>query len=443
MSNNQWGNPAGQYPQQPPPWHPNPAQYGVPQGPPGPNQQLPHGLGWGPQYGAPAQPGYGAQGNQGGPGFGSAGGPGGQGPYGAPGPRGPGGAFRPPNRRRNNGAILALSLLGALLISLAAVGVVISLVINNADSGVARPIPTYTPSTTPTEDETGPTPPPESPTAGQTTKPTTVPTTRPVTTRPTASRPTQTKTTKPPQTLTPSQVVSRSRIYATGRQASVGCRESSARPSNQAGATAYYARLKFCLDRAWPRQVRAAGFTFRQPRLLTWAGSVNSPCGTVSNANYPPFYCGSNETIYMNLGEDTGWYNKYRDNPQGKIWARMWTTHQVAHEYGHHIQAITGILRADVELQYEAPTRSAELEINRRKELQASCFADVFLGSNKGSYPIKGASLREWKWLIGTVTDYGNDHGDGKNHKYWAERGFFSRNPGLCNTYVAGSSLVE
>ncbi|MFC0623541.1 neutral zinc metallopeptidase [Kribbella deserti] len=437
MSNNQWGNPAGQYPQQPPPWHPNPAQYGVPQGPPGPNQQLPHGIGWGPQqYGGPGAPGpYGAPGGPAGPG--QYGGPGGLGGPGHPGMR-PG---RP--RRRNKQAVTTLAVIGAALIGVVLVGAIVSIVIKNTDSSVARPNPTYQPSFTPTAEDTGPTPPPVTPSETPATVATLAPTTRPVSTRPTAPRPSQTKTTKPPQTLTPSQIVSRSRLYSTGRQASVGCRESSARPSNQAGATAYYARLKFCLDRAWPRQIRAGGFTFRQPRLLTWAGSVVTPCGTVSNANYPPFYCGANETIYMNLGEDTGWYNKYRDNPQGKIWARMWTTHQVAHEYGHHVQAMIGVLRADVELQYEAPNRESALEINRRKELQASCFGDVFLGSNKNTYPIKGEALRQWRHLIGTVTDYGNDHGDGKNHKYWAERGWNSRNPGLCNTYVAGSSLVE
>jgi hypothetical protein len=400
VSNNQWGTPSGHHPpQRPPSWHPNPSQYGVPQGPPGPNQQLPHGIGWG-QYG------------------------------GAPGPGGP----RQP--KRNRGPLVALGVVAVLLIGIVLIGAVVSAVLKSG-SGVSAPTPTYSPSAEPTYSDTQATP--SLPPTVATRAPV-APTTRPVTTRPTAPRPTQT-TTKPKPSLSPLQVASRSRIYFTGRQASVGCRESQARPSNQAGAEAYYARLKFCLDRAWARQVRAAGFQFRQPRVVTWAGYVDSPCGS-STGREPPFYCGANETIYMNLSEDIGNYNRYPER-YNKVWARMWTTHQFAHEYGHHIQALTGILRADVAMQYDAPTRSAALEINRRKELQASCFSDVFIGANRSSYPVRGESLEQWQWLIWHVSDYGDDHGDAVNHKYWALRGWNGRSPGLCNTYVAVSSLVR
>jgi predicted metalloprotease len=121
----------------------------------------------------------------------------------------------------------------------------------------------------------------------------------------------------------------------------------------------------------------------------------------------------------------------------------MWMLHQFALEYGHHVQALTGILQADANLQYDAPDQDSALELVRRKELQASCFSDIFIGSNKRSYPITGQSLAQWKWLIGDVTDPNNDHGDPQNHKYWATRGFNGRNPSVCNLFTASSAKVQ
>jgi len=81
-------------------------------------------------------------------------------------------------------------------------------------------------------------------------------------------------------------------------------------------------------------------------------------------------------------------------------------------------------------------TQAAELEGSRRLELQASCFGDIFIGSNKRTYAVTGQALFQWKWLIVHWTDYSNDHSDGVNHQYWATRGFTSRNPGVCNTFA-------
>ncbi len=94
-------------------------------------------------------------------------------------------------------------------------------------------------------------------------------------------------------------------------------------------------------------------------------------------------------------------------------------------------------------LRYEAPTEAAELQASRRLELQASCFSDIFISANKGSYPISGESLRQWKWLIGNTTDHKRDHGNKDNHKYWALQGYNARKPGACNTFTASGAKVS
>jgi predicted metalloprotease len=236
--------------------------------------------------------------------------------------------------------------------------------------------------------------------------------------------------------------VARNKLYKVGAMSSVNCRESASRPSTAAGAQANYKNLLACLNRAWAPLVTKAGGRFKGPNVVAFSGSFQSPCGIGGSAGGPPFYCGNTRTIYMNLNEDMGNYNRYPQAYQ-KIWARMWMLHQFAHEYGHHVQALTGMLSASANLQYEAQTQAEELEVVRRKELQASCFSDIFIGSNKRSYPVTGQALYQWQWLIGHVTDLNNDHGDPKNHQYWATRGFNGRNPSVCNTFTASGARVQ
>jgi hypothetical protein len=302
-------------------------------------------------------------------------------------------------------------------------------------SSVSHPIPTY--SYSPTDDPTN------YPSGDPTTSraPTKAPasTTERTITRPTAPR--TSTTTKPKRGPTDYEMVSRNRLYATGVMRPTGCKEAKARPSTAAGAKANYLQLRACLSRAWPTELNKIGVKFRVPALQIFTGYIQTPCGGMSDTG-PPFYCGTNETIYMNLTEDTGNYNRYPE-AYNKVWARMWMLHQFAHEFGHHIQNLTGVLTANWDMRYNAPSKAAELEMTRRLELQASCFSDVFIGSNKKTYPIKGQSYAQWNFLIGNTIDRRHDHGNAKNHRYWATRGYQTRNPASCNTFRAPSSRVS
>jgi predicted metalloprotease len=430
VSDNQWRPPPGQQPQQPP-------QYGQGQPPYGPQygQNPPAQYGQ-PQYGqvpqpgpfAPQQPWQPGQPGQFGGGMPPAQGlPHGIG-WGAPQPGGP----QPPKKK--SGGKIALLVAGLAVLGVVALVFVSNLLKHNGDpySSPSPTIPTYSSTSEPSESPSV-APSPTQPASSQPT------TTKPVV-KPTAPR-TTTTTKTPPKGPTDAQLVINNSLYRAGGMASVNCKESNARPATAAGARANYAKLRACLGLAWRPLVRKSGNTFRQPSVVTFTGSVNSPCGTWYDSG-PPFYCGSNETIYMNLTEDLGNYNRYPQSYQ-KVWARMWMLHQFAHEYGHHVQNLTGIFQANHNLRYEAPTQAKELEGSRRLELQASCFSDIFIGSNKRSYPVTGQALFQWKWLIGHTTDLKNDHGDAGNHQYWAKRGFTSRNARVCNTFVAPGSRVQ
>jgi hypothetical protein len=260
-----------------------------------------------------------------------------------------------------------------------------------------------------------------------------------------ATAPKPTKTTQPPREATPYELVSRNTIYSTGLQRTVKCRESKARATGIAATRAYYNQLKACLDRAWPRQVGLAKDQFRAPHLIAMTGPTQTPC---SGGAPSSFYCPSNDTIYMDAVNDMKYYQvylSYSNRTQAMAWLRMEMADTVAHEYGHHVQNLTGILDASWKLQYDK-SGDAALEVSRRREIQATCFGNVFLGVNKSSYPISGVLKTQLSYLHSHQGDeYGSqpDHGSRKIIPYWANRGYNSHNPAACNTFTASSNLVR
>ena len=234
-------------------------------------------------------------------------------------------------------------------------------------------------------------------------------------------------------------MVTQNKLYVTGLLPASRCAEPSARPTSRANVQAYYSRFLPCLNKAWRPTIVKAGYAFRAPKLVVYAGAPPaSPCGPASSTGY---YCGSNETIYMSATVDINNYRSY-----DKVWTRTDMAFTISHEYGHHVQMLTGILGASWDRQYELTSNDLRLEESRRRELQASCLSAVYLGADKRFFPVSGEWARWWRWMIANHGDQWNpvrDHGDKKYHSWWSLRGFNSKNPGLCNTFTASRQFVR
>lgn len=362
-------------------------------------------VGWGPEFGPGGQ----------------------QGPYFAHG--------GPPPKKRRTGLVVSLLLLGGLAVIVAAV----ALGLRSANS------PTVAPSREPTLPTGQPT---STPTAGTTTG-TTPSVSTPTTSLPTAGTPTRaatptpTPTTQPP--LSTAEIVTKDGFYTSRRQQSVGCREQRVTLTSRENLQAYYTNLANCLNRAWAPLVQAGQDPFVAPKFVFWTGTVQSPCAGGASVS---FYCGRSQTIYLKYDDDIKLWNRSADDAS-RAFSRMWATYTGGHEYGHHLQQITGILPAAQRLRYDAPDRAASLEMSRRIELQASCLAAVFMGTHRSSYGITGLDLTIYRRYVEAQTGDENnnggprDHGRRASHKYWAARGFDSPTSGSCNTFTASASKVS
>lgn len=130
------------------------------------------------------------------------------------------------------------------------------------------------------------------------------------------------------------------------------------------------------LNQTWAATFEQQGFAqqFQQPTLDLFNGSVRTACGGGSAA-MGPFYCPADRTIYI----DTSFYEQLeRQLGAGGDFARYYV---IAHEYGHHIQNLTGVLGQIQSAQSQ--NRGAANQLQVLVELQADCYAGVWAGKNR------------------------------------------------------------
>ena len=130
------------------------------------------------------------------------------------------------------------------------------------------------------------------------------------------------------------------------------------------------------LNATWEPEFARAGIRFEEPVLNLFPSGrvVTEGCGSASSAS-GPFYCPADYTIYI----DTAFYDQMaRQMGAGGDFARYYV---IAHEYGHHIQNITGLASQIRRAQSQDPSRRNDLQV--RMELMADCYAGVWAGKNR------------------------------------------------------------
>lgn len=127
------------------------------------------------------------------------------------------------------------------------------------------------------------------------------------------------------------------------------------------------------LDQMWQPRFRAANIAFQQPTLNFYSQAGSSGCGAAQSA-MGPFYCPSDQGIYI----DTDFFTEM-DQRMGASgdFARAYV---MAHEYGHHVQTLTGLASEVRQAQQRNPAQANQLQV--AMELQADCYAGVWAAHN-------------------------------------------------------------
>ena len=120
----------------------------------------------------------------------------------------------------------------------------------------------------------------------------------------------------------------------------------------------------------WTQEFKKMGRTYQPPRLVLFTGSVQSGCGGASSS-MGPFYCSADQSVYIDLSFFT--QMKKQLGADGDFAY----AYVIAHEVGHHVQYLLGILDSA----HQQMSRVSEKESNRisvRLELQADYFAGIW-----------------------------------------------------------------
>ncbi len=197
----------------------------------------------------------------------------------------------------------------------------------------------------------------------------------------------------------------------------------------------------------WTEIFKTSNQQYRAPRLRLFAGSVQGACGAAS-ASMGPFYCPTDKRIYL----DTSFFRDMRVRFKGCTGkaCEFAEAYVIAHEVGHHIQNLLGILTKAQQAQQAAGNKVAANRIQVRVELQADCFAGVW--ANHSNQRWKSIEPGDVEAALQTAAAIGDDrlqqqsrgtvvpdsftHGSSAQRQRWFTIGLKEGKVSACNTFA-------
>ena len=128
----------------------------------------------------------------------------------------------------------------------------------------------------------------------------------------------------------------------------------------------------------WKQVFAKDGKTYRPPVLVLYRGATHASCGGAAQSAMGPFYCPADQKVYL----DTSFFDeiarRFRGCDVGSRSCQFSQAYVIAHEVGHHVQNLLGILPKAQQAQRAADSKAAANHIQVQVELQADCLAGVW-----------------------------------------------------------------
>lgn len=188
-----------------------------------------------------------------------------------------------------------------------------------------------------------------------------------------------------------------------------------------------------------PRQV---GVAYKKPVLVLYSGRTTSACGGAM-AQMGPFYCPLDQKVYL----DTAFFEDMKRRLGGG--GDFAYAYVIAHEVGHHVQNLLGILPKVQAAQRAAFDRSEANQLMVRAELMADCLAGVWAANAEQKY--RFLERGDLESAVRTAEAIGDDrlqkaaqgyavpdsftHGSSAQRVQWLSVGLRSGDVNSCNTF--------
>ncbi len=186
---------------------------------------------------------------------------------------------------------------------------------------------------------------------------------------------------------------------------------------------------------------------YRAAKTVIYSGQTQSPCGTASNQT-GPFYCPSDERIYI----DASFFDELTAT-YGADDGALAQEYVVAHEYGHHVENILGLLAqgqdgttgpqsggvrielmadcmAGVWANHASTTEDADgntlLKPLTDEDIQSALSAAAAVGDDHIQEELGGGSVNQETWT----------HGSSESRQKWFLAGYKSGTVNSCDTFA-------
>ena len=336
--------------------------------------------------------------------------------------------YQPPRRRRGSGPRnVFLALMGVIVV----LGFLIGLAsyLRSSDRVVADPwsLPTVPYETTPVDPTPQPSPTPRPPEV-DVPEPDSYPSDLPA-----------------PQTYSEAEEwMQDNLLYAESIKVPVPCTvEPASARATPAQIEAHLNDLTACLWTVWDPPLARAGFELPRPPVTVFSSPITTKCGKLEDIN--AVYCGSDQRIYYHVDILTTLPSSVRRAPFA-------ADAVVAHEFGHAVQARSGILISESAWEErESTSESKGLELSRRLEMQADCLAGMFANAVADANDLRAAELKSLQTLfynfgddvLSGDPDYIASHGSGTARMRWFTVGLETDQLASCDSFNARATQVR
>ena len=193
-------------------------------------------------------------------------------------------------------------------------------------------------------------------------------------------------------------------------------------------------------ETTWSQYFANNNARYTPPTMVLYTAGTQTACGT-GQAAMGPFYCPQDRKVYLDLS----FYEDMRKQLGASGDAAF--AYVIAHEVGHHVQNLLGILPQVNQAEHGASAMQANA-FSVKLELQADCFAGIWANHAQAQSLFEASDLEE---AFGAAQAVGDDrlqkrgqgyavpdsftHGSSAERLAWFQRGLQNGDINRCNTF--------